>query len=131
MAEWHLPFDPPPQQAEEAVAEVQVKREWDPNRFLLCTHCCEPIHQGKPGMDFVPGVAGFGPKSGRPMIIETGNPEYEHATLHITCIYDYVFELEEQLSYVDEVVIWCNVCGEGLVGEAPNFCSNCGARAEL
>lgn len=131
MAEWRMPFAPPQHyQAEETVAEVQVvKREWDPNHFLLCTHCELPITHGKPGMSFEPGVSGWGSKSGRPMLVWAEDMEHERADLHIDCIYDYVFNLEETRAYADEEIVLCHLCGDPLVGEAPRFCANCGAEA--
>jgi len=118
MAEWHLPFAPPQHQAEEAVAEAPVvKREWDPNYFLLCSHCEKPITQGAPGMEFTPGKSGFGARSGRPMLVDDEHSDYEKAVLHIGCIYDYVFNIEETMAYADEEPQFCAGCEARLSGD--------------
>ena len=67
-------------------------------------------------MEFIPGVSGFGTKSGRPMVIDTEHPDFEKAVLHIGCIYDYVFEVEETLEYQDEPR-YCAGCEAKLSGE--------------
>ena len=131
MAEWFMPYATPQPIAQEAAAPVQVvvPREWDPNNFLICSHCGEPINHGEEGMELTPGVAGFGSRSGRPMFLDVEDPSFEHADLHIGCIYDYVFQVEEPLSYQEEEdSVVCHLCGEN-IPDSFNYCSNCGAKA--
>lgn len=133
MAEWYMPYAQP-QPAQEAVSTprpIAVKREFDPRNFLICSQCKKPIDQNEECMEFMPGVSGFGAKSGRPAVVDCEDPRFERAVLHIECIYDYVFEVEESLSYregfLEEIEV-CGLCGEVLQGVSPNFCSNCGAQ---
>lgn len=122
MAEWKYAVGPP-QVVEEVVARTPVprtefvRREWDKSAFLLCSHCREPIEHGEQCMEFIPGVSGFGAKSGRPSIVDTPFPDYEHAVLHIGCIYDYVFEIEESLAYQEDEPKYCAGCEAKLSGD--------------
>jgi len=117
MAEWFLPGTAP-QPAQEAVREVEfVEREWDPSRFLVCTHCNKPISKDRPGMDFTPGKSGFGEKSGRPMLVHDPDSKYQPATLHIKCIYNYVFGIEEQEEYYDDEPQFCAACDAQISGD--------------
>lgn len=133
MAEWFMPYAQP-QSAQEAVSTprpIAVKREFDPRNFLICSECKKPIDQNEECMEFMPGVSGYGAKSGRPAVVDCEDPSFERAVLHIECIYDYVFGLEESLSYRDgymEEIEVCGLCGEVLHGISPSFCSNCGAQ---
>lgn len=118
MAEWNLPFAPPRQQAEETVSRQSVvRREWDERSFLICTHCRTPIDHGEQCMEFLPGVSGFGSKSGRPMAVDSAQPDFERAVLHIGCIYDYVFEIEQMIEYRDDEPRFCSGCEAKLSGD--------------
>jgi hypothetical protein len=123
MAEWFMP-QYPPRPAEEAVHETrqpQVQREYDPNNFLVCSQCQLPIEQGEQCMEFFPGTSGRGQKSGRPMVVEDAEPEFDPAVLHIECIYDYVFEIDDYLSRSrrgeDDDAMYCAGCEAKLSGD--------------
>lgn len=120
MAEWNLPFAPP-QQMEMQQEEYEEEPKYDPKYFLLCTQCKEPITNGEECMEFAPGVSGFGEKSGLPTVIDVANTDHERATLHIDCIYDYVFGIEEEVSQMRR---------EELDAEDPRFCSACDAKLD-
>lgn len=68
-------------------------------------------------MEFMPGVSGFGAKSGRPSVVDCAEPDFERAVLHIGCIYDYVFQIEETLAYQDDEPQFCAGCEAKLSGE--------------
>ena len=108
MAEWNLPFAPPPQYAQEAAAPA---REPAHLPKLICSQCQFPIEPGEDCMQFIPGKSGFGEKSGRPMVIESKSEDsfYEEATLHIECIYEYVFSGREPQ--------YCAACDAQLDGD--------------
>lgn len=123
MAEWFLPFAPPQQplqepQKQEVEYEEEEEVEYDPARFLVCSHCRCPIEYGEQCMEFLPGLSGVGEKSGRPVVVDGENLDHEHAVLHIGCIYDYVFCVEESLAYQDEDdVKYCAACSSKLDGD--------------
>jgi hypothetical protein len=111
-----MPFVPPQPQAEEAVTRepVRIEREWDPSTFLLCSHCGDPIKHGDQCIEILPGESGFGAKSGRPTVVDCAQSDFERAVLHVGCVYDYVFNVEETLAYEDE----------------PRFCAGCEAKLD-
>jgi len=132
MAEWFFPGTAP-QPAQEAVTPQyrQYQQVAQPQAYgppLICSHCSRPIKQGESCMAFNPGISGFGLKSGKPMVVDTDDPDYESADLHIGCIYDYVFGLEETMDYLEDDIELCHQCGEGLEGWKPDFCARCGTR---
>lgn len=122
MAEWYMPV-PPPQYAEEVVAKApEPIREWDPNHFLICTFCRKPIEHGEEGIDIVPGVSGFGPKSGKPMLVDVTDPLHQPATLHYECVTPYLLhpELSDEDYYdyeEEEEVKYCAACDAKLDGD--------------
>ena len=122
MADWNLPFAPPQQMVvqQEEFEEEEVP-EYDPRHFLVCTQCKEPITHGEQCMEFMPGVSGFGQKSGLPMVVDVEDPDHERAILHIDCIYDYVFGIEEEVSQMRR---------EDLNEDEPRFCAACDAKLD-
>ena len=87
MAEWFMPATLPQPD------EVQT------GYCLLCTYCGEPIEQGQQGVDILPGVAGVGTKSGRPMLVHAEGLEHHAATLHYECVTPYVLGEDEEACF--------------------------------
>lgn len=112
MAEWNLPFAPPQQMFELREEEEADSGEYNPEIFLVCSQCNKPIKQGQECMEMVPGVSGFGSKSGRPAAVNAEDLNHDYAVLHIKCIYNWVFGIEEA-----NEVQFCAACEAELEAE--------------
>lgn len=73
--------------------------EEDIETMLICDGCGEEICLGEEAINIFKGRSGFGPKSGQPMVVESGYSDYENANLHTYCVAKFAREkiYEQQL----------------------------------